>query len=535
MEWPACLTGRTRAHRAATTVTSPAAVGEDGRTGGHRAAGATALALLALISTALLVVPARALAAYSFRKPVNISRSATRESVLPAVAATADGTVHAVWEDFMTYTSTGTLDDIFYNAGRDDAWGTPENISNDASDSAKAVLAVTGDRPNALWLDRAPGYYRTFWRPGGPAGWTTDASAVSKSGNPSDTVDVVAAPGGQLHAVWCETFTGGSSVEYSFFDGANWSTPSEVRRTPQTARFSAVTLDRSGAPCVAWSEGLGSGADIYFSRLGGASWSAPVNVFQRPGSSVAPDIATDASGRLHLVWKDRTTGNYEIWHKVLDDGRWALGRRLTSTRLESAHPKVSVDASDTVHVVWFENYGRRNYFGTRSDIFHLEKPAAGRWSARSNLSFNAPSSMYPDVAADAMGGVHVVWMDDSPGKFDIYYSRGSADTSAPSVSSARAYPRAFSPRRRQRTTIRFTVRDDISWNVRVKANIRNRRGKWVRTLGPRTFMAGARRLAWNGRSHTGRLVGPGVYRVRVRAYDMAGNVRLSRTVYVRVR
>ena len=51
------------------------------------------------------------------------------------------------------------------------------------------------------------------------------------------------------------------------------------------------------------------------------------------------------------------------------------------------------------------------------------RPIAGKLSSTINVSGNSGRSIFPVIRAGREGSVHVVWADDSPGNFDIFYAR----------------------------------------------------------------------------------------------------------------
>jgi len=80
-------------------------------------------------------------------------------------------------------------------------------------------------------------------------------------------------------------------------------------------------------------------------------------------------MVIDSSGSLHIVWDDSTPGNHEIYYKMTSDG------------------------GDT-------------------------------WSTSKRISWTSGYSTLPDIAADSSGNLHVVWYDDTPGNYEIYYVKG---------------------------------------------------------------------------------------------------------------
>ena len=64
----------------------------------------------------------------------------------------------------------------------------------------------------------------------------------------------------------------------------------------------------------------------------------------------------DSGGAIHLVWSDNTPGNYDIDYKKSADGgtTWSGVQRLTWNSGDSRVPSMAVDSSHIVHLVWMD-------------------------------------------------------------------------------------------------------------------------------------------------------------------------------------
>jgi hypothetical protein len=100
---------------------------------------------------------------------------------------------------------------------------------------------------------------------------------------------------------------------------------------------------------------------------------------------------------------------------------WSASRRLTWNSGLSWDPAIAVDSSGAVHVVWYDN-SPGNW-----EIYYKKSTNGGAaWSAIKRLTWTAGDSYSPAISANSAGEVCVVWNDDTPGTDEIYY-RHSTD------------------------------------------------------------------------------------------------------------
>lgn len=83
----------------------------------------------------------------------------------------------------------------------------------------------------------------------------------------------------------------------------------------------------------------------------------------------------------------------------------------------SMAPNIEIDSLDTAHVVWFDN-SPGNF-----DVFYSFKPSGGSFTTPVNVSQN-PGASYFDLslAVDMNDNLHLVWQDESPGEWRVLYS-----------------------------------------------------------------------------------------------------------------
>lgn len=199
------------------------------------------------------------------------------------------------------------------------------------------------------------------------------------------------------------------------------------RRLTRTAGESAApTVALSGQNIhVVWQDDTSGNREIHYRRSSnsGESWGRVARLTNNIGGSYAPSIAVSRDN-IHVVWFDETPGNREIYYmRSSDNGAtWGGRRRFTHTPGSSFTPSIAV-SENTVHVAWMDNT-KGNY-----DIYYKRSADNGiTWGGKRRLTKNTGYSSYPCIAVSG-SNIHVVWQDDTSGRAEIYYKL-STDTGA---------------------------------------------------------------------------------------------------------
>jgi hypothetical protein len=205
---------------------------------------------------------------------------------------------------------------------------------------------------------------------------------------------------------------------------ADW-TP--AKRLTWTSGFSfgpAVAMDSSDAIHLVWTEDTSGNYEIYYKKStnGGASWAASRRLTWNSGYSYSPAIAIDSAATLHVIWHDTTPGYAEIYYRSsTDEGvTWSAVRRLTWTSGKSYNPAIAITTNNRIHVVWED--------GTPGnvEIYHKKSMDGGAtWSPTRRLTWTSGDSYEPAIAIDSNNKIHVVWKDDTPGQYELYYKRST--------------------------------------------------------------------------------------------------------------
>ena len=217
---------------------------------------------------------------------------------------------------------------------------------------------------------------------------------------------------GTVHVVWW----GGGVVSLDTFyakrssDGT-WLSPQNISNTSGDSFIPQLAVDERGAVHVVWPDRTPGFYDIFYARRSGdGTWSSLQKISNNSDTSESPQLAIDRSGTVHVVWSDSTPGNWEIFYaRRSSDGAWSAPEDISNTPDSSWTPQLAVDESGAVHVVWDDLIT-----GWTPDILYAKRSSDGTWSSAQNISNNAGSSEWPQLAVDGNRAAHVVWGDTPP-------------------------------------------------------------------------------------------------------------------------
>jgi len=253
------------------------------------------------------------------------------------------------------------------------------------------------------------------------AGWTSQRLTWNSgdSKNPSIVVD----SGKNVHIVWNDNTLGNNEVFYkkSTNGGSIWTTK-RLTWNSGNSLYPAIATNASNHIHIVWSDNTPGNYEIYYKKStdGGSTWITK-RLTWNSGNSRVPAIVVDSNSFIHVVWYDDTPGNTEIYYKRSTDGgsTW-MTKRLTWNSGGSDCPSITASSSGNVYVVW------RDYSSGNEEIYFKQSTDGGITWMTKRLTWNSSRSISPDIAIDSGNAIHVVWYDDMPGNYEIYYKK-SAD------------------------------------------------------------------------------------------------------------
>ena len=155
-----------------------------------------------------------------------------------------------------------------------------------------------------------------------------------------------------------------------------------------------------------------------------APWSMPAAIVPGLTKASLPGLLFGPDRAAHLIYES----DGAIYHAMQPAGSsWGNSKKIAT----GTSPSASFDSMGRLHVAYV------NEFMGNFDIYHVRRDS-GAWTLPVNISTTSGMSADPSIATDGAGTVYVAWMDTSSGKWTIHTGtwKGVYWTSYP-VSNAR--------------------------------------------------------------------------------------------------
>jgi hypothetical protein len=355
----------------------------------------------------------------------------SQDSVGVKIAVDPAGNINIVW---LEYQPDPFNTEIYLIRSTDSGinWGSVINVSQTSDISLNPDVAVdVSNNISVAWQEWIPDttQYDIYFRRSitGGSNWGPSIN-ISKSpwesSNPSIAID----SSGNIYAAWLERIYKSGIDKYeihnsrSIDNGATWSDPviiSEIfcESPPKLA------VSNLGILAIVWrSGGCTDKGEIYFSLSAdqGTLWTTPVNISNTSTESTLPDITFDYTANIYIVWKDEVSKNAEIMAVKSSDygATWTAPFNISNTTGFSRSPSLKADLIGNVNVVWMDQTP-----GNYEVYFSRSTDGGTTWSQAVNASNTTGDSQNPKLGLNSMGYLFIAWIDKTLGNPDVYFSR----------------------------------------------------------------------------------------------------------------
>lgn len=297
-------------------------------------------------------------------------------------------------------------------------------------------------------------------------GWVGAAGSVYNGSAPTQPMDILASDAcdysyspslaldsqGYPCIAWSVNESGNNEIFFGRWNGSSWvnasgavltSTNGNVSNNSNDSEFPKLALDSNDNPCITWRDSTTGNYEIFFARWNGTSWvnasgatltATNGNISNNTGNSVNPSLALDSSNNPCISWQDDTSGNFEIFFARWNGTSWinVSGTTLTTTNGNmsnssgvSLDPSLALDSSNRPHIAWSDSTsGNNNIFYASWDGTSWVDVYGTTLSGVVGTVFDdSGNSAKPCLVLDNSGYPCISWTDDTPGNYDIFFTR----------------------------------------------------------------------------------------------------------------
>jgi hypothetical protein len=335
--------------------------------------------------------------------------------------ATRGDTVHAVWFDGRHGWPNA---EIYYRRSLDkgETWGSEMRLTDDTNWSGNPSLAVAGETVHIVYFesfdeDSDIHYMRST---DGGVTWSPDTQLTTNTS--MQDFPSIAVQDSIVHIVFHDEKDGNWEVYYlrSTDNGITWDPEKRLTIDPDWSN-NANILVRDQLVHVVWSDDRVSSThfDIYYKRSTdhGSTWGADTRLTFTLDSGT-PGLAMSGTN-LFIAFQSERDGNTEMFFKRSTNNGidWLPDVQLTDDPALRQIPAIAA-ADSNIHIVW------QDYRSTAlPEIYYKRSTDLGQtWQTDLRLTNDSLRSIWPGVAVGD-SAVHVIWTDDRPGIYQIFYKR----------------------------------------------------------------------------------------------------------------
>jgi hypothetical protein len=169
-------------------------------------------------------------------------------------------------------------------------------------------------------------------------------------------------------------------------------------------------------------------SQIFFtmSRNGGADWDnlpQTRNLSNSPGEAFGPSLAVGKSipARIYITYHDNSTGTTQAYLlRTKKKTKFRHPANITPHKGGAFAPRVALDSAEAVNIVWGDTQDNLGKV-----VFVRSTDQGASFTAPVDVSRSSGVAFDPEIAVDSSDGINVAWQDTAPGKSVIMFSRST--------------------------------------------------------------------------------------------------------------
>ncbi len=320
----------------------------------------------------------------------------------PALAYSASGTAHAVWE------TSGAV--MYSSRSPGQGWSAPVRL---AAGMTPGLVTDSAGGLHVVFANQFMGNYEIYYVRRQTGTWSLPVN-VSRTSGASGHPAIAVGDDGSLHIAWTDNTPGYNTIYCGKWDGRFWITQ-PVQNARGQAPALAVAQDRS--LYLAWQEQIYPGADpptpyeIFLSQYIGGRWSLPVNISDSPDSqSLGVGVTASSESVAHLVWIEQGRKvNYAYGRGTT----WSPVRPVWQATASASAPAILAERSNLLYIAWDEGAAVR---------VTSAPPGTSDWPTPNTPATTGGAAREVTLALLPQGGAALGWVQANLGNQAIYES-----------------------------------------------------------------------------------------------------------------
>jgi len=353
-------------------------------------------------------------------------------STSPAIAVDSNSHIHVVWMG-----DTSGVPEIYYRKSTDGGttWTVKRLSWNSRWTNTPAIAVGSNDHIHVVWSGNTPGNYEVYYKRSTDSGANWTSKRLTYNSGYSYAPAIVVDSNNHVHVIWGDDSPGNYELYYrrSADGGGTWNSAKRLTWNSGDSQYPGIAVSTNNHLHVVWMDDTPGNLEIYYKKSadGGATWTTKRLTYSS-GYSYFPDIAVNLNNHIYVVWEDDTgESDDELYRKRSTDGGMTWNtKRMTWNSENSNKPKLAIDLSNQIHLVWEDGSSGND------EVYYRRSTDGGENWIMERLTWNSGTSEDPDIAVctewEQIGGIwkqvikiHTVWYDDTPGKFEIFYKKGT--------------------------------------------------------------------------------------------------------------